>query len=272
MPISKTLLYIFIFFYVAVSAYLLAFFLIPDFQNLIIEARGLYINLTEGGNYFIALLIAFFTCLIGSASIGFPIPFPFILFTLSNAVLAKYGNSGLFLEQILVLPNFWFEILGFVVIGGLGCAIGELAGYVLGYSSEKLLKKTESQTMKNLNGFGKLILENEGRAPLYIFIFALTPLPDDILFIPLGLIRYPWYKAIIPGWLGKTFTTLFYCTWPILLQIGFIGAGMELNVVSDVVTESIMLIVTLSVMMFIFSFDWGRYAEDREKRKQEVTE
>ena len=40
--------------------------------------------------------------------------------------------------------------------------------------------------------------------PAAIFFFALTPLPDDLLFIPLGVMRYPFLKAFIPALFGKT--------------------------------------------------------------------
>lgn len=272
MPISKTLLYVFIIFYIAITVYMLAFFLFPDFQNLIVGIRGVFVDLTSGANYIWALLIAFVICMIGNASIGFPIPFPFVIFSLANSIMIKYGSVGLTLEMILINPNFWGEILGLVFVGGLGCAVGEFAGYIVGFGAKGLLEKSDSDTMKNLNGLGKLLMENESRAPIYIFLFALTPLPDDILFLPLGMIKYPWYKAIIPGWLGKSFTMLFYCSWPILVQIGLLGSGMELNTTSDIIIEGVMILITITVMMFIFSFDWGRYAADRDKRAQKFSE
>ena len=43
--------------------------------------------------------------------------------------------------------------------------------------------------------------------PVAIFIFALTPLPDDLLFIPLGIMRYSFVKAFIPAIIGKTLMT-----------------------------------------------------------------
>jgi hypothetical protein len=271
MAITKTLIYVFIAFYIGVLIYLLAFFQIPEFKNFIIAARGLYVNLTEGGNYIWALFIVFIVCLIGSASIGFPIPYPFILFTLSNSVLRKYGNMGLMLEEILVNGGFWIEIFGFIIIGGLGSAIGELSGYAVGFSTKKLWEDSNSEALKNFNAFGKLILENEKRAPFYIFIFALTPLPDDILFLPLGMLKYPWYKAIIPGWLGKSVITLFYCVWPILLQVGLLEIGLELNAELDIITEGISLLLTISVMFFIFSFNWDRFLMKRRESKNVIT-
>ncbi len=268
MALSRALLYVFTFFYAAIAIYLLAFFLSPEFKNFIIEIRGLLVNLTEGTNYYWAVFIAFIVCLVGSASIGFPIPFPFILFTLSNSVLIRYGNQGLLLEEILVNGGYWLEILGFVIFGGLGSALGELSGYIIGYSSKTIFKDSDSEVFKNLNGFSKLFLENRKSTPVYIFLFALTPLPDDILFLPLGMLKYPWWKAIIPAWIGKNFTILFYCIWPLLFSLGLLGIGAELNAELDVVVEGIMILITLTIMMFIFGFDWQRYLEDRRTKKE----
>ena len=39
--------------------------------------------------------------------------------------------------QILQSVSFWFEILGLALIGGLGSALGEVTGYVVGYGTKK---------------------------------------------------------------------------------------------------------------------------------------
>jgi membrane protein YqaA with SNARE-associated domain len=229
--------------------------------------------ITQGANYLWAILISFGICLLGSVSIGFPIPFPFVLFTLSNSIYLKFSTDlGLALNQILMQPTFWFQITGLAIAGGLGSALGELSGYLVGFGAKKIVEKAESSKSgisQNINGFGKLVLNNPKRTPFYIFIFALTPLPDDILFLPLGMIRYPPWKSIIPGWLGKNFTTFLYCIWPILAQMGFLAAGIETNLTSDLVTEAILLLLTITAMLFIFSFNWNKLLEERRKKEKE---
>jgi len=188
------------------------------------------------------------------------------LFGISLSILQNYNDIYGSIQQSVQIAPFWFQILGIAIIGGLGCAIGELSGYIVGYGAKKLANETHSDLLENVDGFGKLVLNNEKRTPLYIFIFALTPLPDDILFLPLGMIKYPAWKCILPGWLGKSFTTLAYCVWPILFQLGFIGAYSE-NDLSSLITEAILLIVTITVMFFIMSFDWNKLLENRKKQK-----
>ncbi len=247
--------------------YIFLFLFVPDFQKAIIKSREAFSLITEDSNYVWALLISLGICFLGSASIGFPIPFPFVLFSLSNSVYFKYFNSGLTFEQILLTGPFWLEIIGLALAGGLGSAIGEFTGYAVGYGTKKIANEENSDLINNIDGFGKLILENKKRTPLYIFLFALTPLPDDILFLPLGLVKYPFWKCIIPGWLGKTFTTLFYCCWPIFVALGFTAQGIESNGEVSIITEAILLLVTITVMFFIMAFNWTKYLEKRRQKK-----
>ena len=269
MAVPKKLIIVFTLIYLSVIAYIFLFLFVPGFQNFIISVRQNLTIITEGPNYFWALLISLGICFLGSASIGFPIPFPFVLFSLSNSIYLKYYNNGLELAQILQIGTFWLEILGLALIGGLGSALGESTGYVVGYGTKKIAEERESDVLKNVDGFGKLILENQKRAPLFIFLFALTPLPDDILFLPLGMIKYPFWKCIIPGWLGKNFTTLFYCCWPIFVAVGFVAQGIQSNDSSTIITEALLLIITITVMFFIMAFDWTKYLEKRNQKKLE---
>jgi len=267
MAVPKKLTYVFIIFYIGVIIYLLLLFFLPPFQAAIINLRNNIGGLTAGNNYFWALFISFWICFIGSASIAFPIPFPFVLFGLSLSVIDNYGT----IQQAIQVSPFWFQIFGIAIIGGLGCAFGELSGYIVGYGAKKLANGTHSELLENVDGFGKLILENERRAPLYVFIFALTPLPDDIIFLPLGMIKYPAWKCILPGWLGKTVTTLAYCLWPVLFKLGILGSyslGEDItSIMTEMVTEAIFLIITITVMFFIMSFDWNKYLDNRKNKK-----
>ncbi|MHA2282385.1 MAG: VTT domain-containing protein [Promethearchaeota archaeon] len=267
MAVPKKLSIIFASIYLIIIIYILLFLFVPSIQIAIIQSRENLTVITEGANYFWALLLSLGICFLGSASIGFPIPFPFVLFSLSNSIYLRYDNLGLSINQILQSGTFWAEILGIALIGGLGSALGELTGYAVGYGTKKIAEERKSDLLNNVDGFGKIILENEKRTPLYIFLFALTPLPDDILFLPLGMIKYSFWKCIIPGWLGKNFTTLFYCCWPIFVALGFTSQGIQPNSKSNIITEAILLLVTITAMFFIMAFDWVKFLEKRKQKK-----
>ncbi|MFX1455980.1 MAG: VTT domain-containing protein [Promethearchaeota archaeon] len=267
MAVPRKLTIIFASFYLIIIIYILLFLFVPIIQSAIIQSRENLTGLTEGSNYYWALFISFIICFLGSASIGFPIPFPFVLFSLSNSILLRYTNLGLIFTQILQSGTFWGEILGIALIGGLGSALGEFTGYAVGYGTKKIAEERNSDLLNNVDGFGKMILDNKKRTPLYIFLFALTPLPDDILFLPLGMLKYPFWKSIIPAWFGKNFTTLFYCCWPIFVTLGFTSQGIQSNSISSIITEAILLLVTITVMFFIMAFDWVKFLENRKRKK-----
>lgn len=117
----------------------------------------------------------FFTSLLGAMTIIFPFPYTLIIYLM-----------GGFLDPFFV-----------AIAGGLGSAVGEFSGYVAGYYGRKIVSEKQQRKMD----FMMKLFDRYGS--LGIFLFALTPLPDDLLFIPLGIMRYKFIKAFIPCFLGK---------------------------------------------------------------------
>ncbi len=273
MTVDKKLTLVFMFFYVATIIYLIMFLNIKSFQEFIINSRGGMADITEGTNYYWALLIAFLICLIGSASIGFPVPYPFVLFSLGNSVRLKYMNKGLILEQILVYGPFWLEIMGIAIAGGLGSVLGEYTSFYVGKRARKVADKGDMQTLENLKGFGKLVLDNPKLINLYVFIAAATPIPDDALIMSIAMSDpdFKFRKIILSGWLGKNITTTFYCILGILIEVGLIAIEIESNDISIVISEAIMLLVTLTFMFFIISFNWDKYVDNKRNKIKSQT-
>ena len=274
MAISKVVTIVFLVFYVAIIIYIILFFVDPAFQAAIMESRRSIADSTTGANYLWAILISFGICLLGNASIGFPVPFPFVLFTFSKSIYLRYVGLGLAFDQILLNGFFWLEIMGIAVAGGLGSSIGELTSYIFGKGAKVIAEKVEgeSKTFENMKGFGRLILEKPKRLYFYVFVAAATPIPDDILFIALGASgqKFNFPKLIFFGWLGKNITTIFYVFLPIFIDLGLTTSGIEVNDTSSVVTEALMLIATLTIMFFILSFNWNKYIEHRQLKKSET--
>ena len=269
MAISNRLITVFTLFYLGVILYLILFLAVPDIQNAIIKSRNDLTGITEGTNYLLALFISFFICLIGNASVGFPIPYPFILFSISNSIYIRYSNLGLSLGEVLMNGPFWLEIIIIAVVGGIGSAIGELVGFLIGLGAKKVIKRTHSKTLENVQGFGKLVLDHPKSMHLYIFIAAALPIPDDPLWIALGMsgkkINFP--RCLLWAWAGKNLTTLFYVLFPILILLGFTATGIEVSDISSVVTEAFMLLITLAIMQFILSFNWEKYLTKRSEKR-----
>ncbi len=168
----------------------------------------------------------FLMSFIGAVSIIIPIPTPFILFTISGA--------GIFDPTLLALAF------------GLGAAVGELSGYGLGYFGRKVVGRKYD---RRLNAMVRIF---DRFGVLAVFIFALTPLPDDLLFIPLGLMRYSLWKALAAAVAGKFVMSL------IIIHVGMlVGRTFVVNWVLAVA----MMILLMVLMVAMFRVEWEKLVE-----------
>lgn len=130
-----------------------------------------------------AMLITFITCVIGNLS---PIPSPY-------AWVVCYSS------QPFIKRNPFIPLL-MAFIASLGCLVGEMGGYLVGRGASEVISE---EKLENLNKMQKYLIGHPKLAPLLIFFFGLTPLNDDLLIVPLGLIKYDAKKTILFCWLGK---------------------------------------------------------------------
>lgn len=178
----------------------------------------------------------FIISFIGSVSIIFPVPYTLVIFFLGSV-----------LDPVFV-----------AVSGGLGAALGEFSGYLLGYSGRTVVSDKRRKKM----GYMVKLFDKYG--PLSIFFFALTPLPDDLLFIPLGVMRYPFFKAFIPALLGKmlmTFILAFSGQQSIeLIEVIFGGAGWLGTIMT--------VIVLVVIIVGMIRIDWEKLFEKYVSEKK----
>ena len=171
----------------------------------------------------------FLISLVGAMSIVFPIPYTLVIYVLGGV-----------LDPILV-----------AVSGGLGSAVGEFSGYVFGYYGRAVLSEERRRKMDYM----MKVFHRYGFAA--IFLFALTPLPDDLLFIPLGIMRYRFIKAFIPAILGKMLMC-FILAYSGRMSVEAIevifGEGGWLGVI---VTSALLIIVIVAVI----KIDWEKVFE-----------
>lgn len=175
--------------------------------------------------------------LAGAMSIIVPVPDTIIIFTLAGL---KIGGGWVFAPLLIALA------------ATLGGAIGEVSGYLLGLSSKKVItgkyKKNVDFLVKVFDKFGAIA----------IFAFALTPLPDDMVFIPLGASRYNPIKAFAPALTGK-----------LLLSIAVAyGGRFSIGIIRDVFgvggdLMSVMISsgIGIAFAIALFKVDWARRFE-----------
>ena len=171
----------------------------------------------------------FIISFIGSVSVVFPVPYTIVIFFL--------GSS---LNPVFV-----------AVSGGLGSALGEFSGYALGYYGRAVV----SEERRGKMDYMVKVFDRYG--PVAIFLFALTPLPDDLLFIPLGVMRYAFWKAFIPALFGKTLMTfiLAYSGQQSITIIETLFGGSGL--LGIMITSALLILIIVAMI----KIDWKKLFE-----------
>jgi len=180
--------------------------------------------------------------LIGASSIILPIPYTIVIFFIASQ----------------------YDPLLLAIAGGTGAALGEFTGYLLGFYGQKILSEERRRKMSFMvKLFGRY-------GPLAIFLFSLTPLPDDLLFIPLGILRYKFIKAFIPAILGKI-SMIF-----LLAYFGRIGSAVILLIFgegNEWIGMTITAVLLAIILVLLFRIDWekvfNKYVAKRGESKIE---
>jgi len=189
----------------------------------------------------------FLISLLGAMSIFVPIPYTVVIF-----ILGALQDT---------LGNWIFDPLWIAVAAGFGSAIGEFSGYLLGVGGRKVIGNKYKKRMEFLTKLFKRY------GPVAIFVFALTPLPDDLLFIPLGVMRYSLLRAFIPALLGKFFSNLIIAySGRLSLEIVKSIFGVEGEGTSLLVGTVIGIVLLVIVFIIMFKLDWekrfAKYVEE----------
>jgi membrane protein YqaA with SNARE-associated domain/membrane protease YdiL (CAAX protease family) len=160
---------------------------------------------------------------IGAASIFFPIPYTVVLLAIS--------------------ATRQFNPLLLAVSAGLGSAVGEMVGYGLGYMGRGVVgKKSEGRLNAMVRLFNRF-------GPAAVFVFALTPLPDDLLLIPLGLLRYKFWKVFVPCIAGK---------FLMFLTIAYLGGAVGQWYTENPIFAVMAFVLLVFVAVAMFRIDWEK--------------
>lgn len=150
---------------------------------------------------------------------------------------------------ILILSTKLDPLL-LALASGAGAGIGELSGYYLGKLGRRMISEERLRRMEKL----KHLLS---KYPLlFAFIFSLSPLPDDLLFIPLGILNYPVFPILLICVGGKILMSL---------TIAYFGRSYFalFQIAEDpvfTIASFIALILTIYLMLRI---DWVRVLEEK---------
>ena len=151
-----------------------------------------------------------------------------------------YGKWGIYLGVaiISIFANFTVifpvpYVVALIVVGafipgvnpilvglaaGAGAGLGEVSAWLIGRGGQEFIKSEKTERMK------KYI--DRGWAPVLIFIFAATPLPDDAFLIVLGYAGYSIWKTLFWCFLGKFVLCTFTTAIPVWIQNSTVFPGL----------------------------------------------
>lgn len=173
------------------------------FRNFI----GEIIKLEYAGIFIISLIVS---------SIPF-LPLPYLILVVITA--SKYE---------------YFELFIYCLMAGLGGSIGKLTTYYLGRTTNLALSKEKKKELE----FFRKIARKYGT--IGVFIFAITPLPDDILYFPLGVGKFDFKRFFIANMLGKIL---------LVMIVGFLSKTYY-DTAKSIAGESLNLQITIIAIIF----------------------
>ena len=126
--------------------------------------------------------------------------------------LEAYGYLGVFLISLIlnatiILPAGNIIIIATLgaalpsaplvgLVGGVGAAVGEITGYVAGYSGRAIVQRQET--------YIRLERWVKKWGVLAIFVLSVVPFFFDLAGIAAGVLRLPIWKFLLACWLGRT--------------------------------------------------------------------
>jgi membrane protein YqaA with SNARE-associated domain len=170
--------------------------------------------------------------------------------------ISTFGNFTVFFPVPFVLTIYAFGatlnplMLGLVC--GLGSTVGEFSAYLIGMGGRKVLNDRYGSQLETAR---KLVAKY---GVTVIFLFALLPLPDDLILIPLGMMKFDIKKAIAAMFAGK----FLMCT-----AVAYAGR-YSYSTIKDIFASSGWLGGVLStglmvvIIYVMLKIDWSKFIEE----------
>ena len=140
------------------------------------------------------------------------------------------------------------------ILASLAAAGAKQVIFIVSYGGRRILNET---TRKRMKPFERLVKKYGGAAA---FVAAATPIPDDLIYIPLGLAKYNPKRFFIATLSGKL--VLHYV---IVLIAHFVGLSVVEPYVEDIDDVSIIYIgvivfaaILTAIIVLMFRLDWAK--------------
>ncbi len=168
------------------------------------------------------------------------IPFvgvPYLL-VVANYIAREAVRLGLSAEIALVLAS------------ALGSTIGKIVVYA---TAASFRVKLGESTKENLKYFVKY---TKKASFLLIVLFAATPAPDDMVYVPLGVAKYPLHLFFFGVFIGKVIMVWIISTYFKVIY-AYLGEGLVFNPVLALCIAAVTIYLTISIM----KINWKKIAE-----------
>ena len=134
-------------------------------------------------NYWAAIGFLIIVSVLGAL---IPIPIPYIM--------PAFLFAGAWYETD---PLWILKVIGMIFLAAFGNAIGDFLDYIIGNGAGHAMEAEKTDR------WGELIMKYPKAIPWIISLFGLTPLPDSLLLVPLGVVKYPIKKTLLWMYVGK---------------------------------------------------------------------
>jgi membrane protein YqaA with SNARE-associated domain len=157
-------------------------------------------------------------CFLG-ALVPFPVPYTLIV----SMIATQFWNDPTLLQWRVL------AVLIMIIVATLANISGDFFDWLIGYGAAKMKEnstevqasgekteektkvkteektkvKTEEKPPMEANRWTRIIMSKPHLIPFVIFLFGLTPLPDSLLLMPLGLVKYSVKKTMMWSAIGK---------------------------------------------------------------------
>ena len=182
-------------------------------------------------------------------------------------IAQQYGYLGVFTVSLLgsLIPFLPVPYLFVVVllsdsldpfllglVSGLGGSLGKVTSYALGRGGYRFFSQETKQRMDTL----RTLIGKYG--DLGVFIFALTPLPDDVYLIPIGMMRFSFWRFLLANTLGKIILSIFVAyAGRTYFDVAIMLFGREAQLPAIIGAVVVMVIITIVLLRV----DWETLAK-----------
>ena len=139
---------------------------------------------------------AFFDLMSGLGFVGF-----FAVAVIGNASLLMHLPYTVPLLSLALSGASLSTMLLMGVASGLGASVGEILSYGI---TQKIVGENSALEKSSLFRWVKHMVNTRPHLiGLFVFVYAITPLPDDTVIIPLAMARYDIKRILLPLFTGK---------------------------------------------------------------------